>query len=917
MLTNSQISSDSNDVPLKETLMDLALLISVLTLQENHMKLPNLCFCKTLKIFINKLPGGFLLLIFLFINSCSTTSTPNVGVLSDSTSLLKAEIEKWILSPPASAGKTHMKSPLLESKISMPKAGDKSVFGFTITKELELAFSTYLGGDGEAALKALHHAETTSLNPGFLWQVSFLRAQVLVMMGQAANAEAELKKTSKLEAAFVGHNLNTMALRGEVKIWLEDYDGAFHDFAQVVKAIGTWELPTSYSSFPTNRIDLYSLTTAKLRSYTGIAGIHVMRKNFQQALDWASESERLYSNAHFVVSHPLFGMGDTLYADNYYGRAMNLSFLAAANLAVTKDVEASNVLFDKADRFYQAIGYSTGQVTNMAIKAMTYNILKMHDLCYKTGQKALSLAIEKGLPDFIWRIGVLTGKTQLSHGDKTGAETSFRQAQAAVNQISGSLTTDRAKIRFGVGKEDITYHLAQLDLEKKDWNTLFEDLEQGRARAFVDMLSDVPQVANRETVLMDQIRQLDRQITTQRLKNMAPGADSQQNSEKENVLVQQRQKLIIVLKSNDSELADLVSISVLKLEDIQSKLKKGDTIAYAIPTRNDDPIKFLLIKKNRVDIKTLAFTDSELKKCIHDFSASFLDVEKEKDERGVVLKSTAGLKNGAEKSSEEKTVALLKNTLAGIQLWDLKQTLFIVPTGSLYFVPWGVLDLNIPITVLPTGGWLNRTVKRLTTEKQITIVGDPEFGGKMPPLPGANSEARLLGKLYNTDPLLGTQASEKNLRLNMGKGVSILHLATHGTYDPSDPLESAIYLTENQSAFALTARKLFQNPLPAKLVILSACETGLGETVAGDDLLGLTRSFYLGGTITTLSSLWSIEDEGTKLFMEHFHQQATSGNYGEAWLKARNHVKEKGYPPSVYGAFILGGIPMSDPVLAK
>lgn len=73
----------------------------------------------------------------------------------------------------------------------------------------------------------------------------------------------------------------------------------------------------------------------------------------------------------------------------------------------------------------------------------------------------------------------------------------------------------------------------------------------------------------------------------------------------------------------------------------------------------------------------------------------------------------------------------------------------------------------------------------------------------------------------------------------------------------------------------------------------------MGEAVAGDDLLGLTRSFYIGGTTTILSSLWSIEDEGTKIFMEYFHKNAVSGDYGTAWLKARDHVKKLGYPPAV------------------
>jgi CHAT domain-containing protein len=114
-------------------------------------------------------------------------------------------------------------------------------------------------------------------------------------------------------------------------------------------------------------------------------------------------------------------------------------------------------------------------------------------------------------------------------------------------------------------------------------------------------------------------------------------------------------------------------------------------------------------------------------------------------------------------------------------------------------------------------------------------------------------------------------------------------------------------LSKERKAFSLTANSLFENPLPAQTVILSACATGMGKITSGDDLLGLVRSFYLGGAVAILSSLWPIDDEGTKIFMDTFHRQAQNGSYGDAWLAARNELKQRGMPPSVYGAFILGG----------
>jgi len=72
-------------------------------------------------------------------------------------------------------------------------------------------------------------------------------------------------------------------------------------------------------------------------------------------------------------------------------------------------------------------------------------------------------------------------------------------------------------------------------------------------------------------------------------------------------------------------------------------------------------------------------------------------------------------------------------------------------------------------------------------------------------------------------------------------------------------------------------------------------------------MLGLVRSFYLGGASAMLSSLWPVEDEATRGFMEVFHEKARSGDFGAAWIAAREAVKAKGFPPSSYGAFVLAG----------
>ena len=173
----------------------------------------------------------------------------------------------------------------------------------------------------------------------------------------------------------------------------------------------------------------------------------------------------------------------------------------------------------------------------------------------------------------------------------------------------------------------------------------------------------------------------------------------------------------------------------------------------------------------------------------------------------------------------------------------------------------------------------------------------------MPQLPGARNEAIEIGQLLSAEPLIGGDATEERLRNAVGNQTRMLHLATHGQFDPLRPLESGIYLTRSK----LTTQSLFDHPLNSYTVILSACESGLGQTMAGDDYLGLTRSLYLGGTRTVIHSLWPVSDQATQQFMRTLYQSVNTHPIGQAWRIAVDQMILDGYPAYISGAFVLGG----------
>jgi CHAT domain-containing protein/tetratricopeptide (TPR) repeat protein len=172
-------------------------------------------------------------------------------------------------------------------------------------------------------------------------------------------------------------------------------------------------------------------------------------------------------------------------------------------------------------------------------------------------------------------------------------------------------------------------------------------------------------------------------------------------------------------------------------------------------------------------------------------------------------------------------------------------------------------------------------------------------------LPGAEEECRGISDLFGgarATLLLGKKADWAHVVAQMAQH-GIVHLATHGIAYADDPLASFVALgVPDERSFStgaahqeqtlgdwlpslgplnfaldearhgmLTARQILYLPLPADLVTLSACQTGLGR-VSGEGMIGLSRSFLVAGARSVLVSLWSVSDAATAELMAHFYQ---------------------------------------------
>jgi hypothetical protein len=135
------------------------------------------------------------------------------------------------------------------------------------------------------------------------------------------------------------------------------------------------------------------------------------------------------------------------------------------------------------------------------------------------------------------------------------------------------------------------------------------------------------------------------------------------------------------------------------------------------------------------------------------------------------------------------------------------------------------------------------------------------------PLDGAAAESEAAARTW---PGLDVRANRNALRqslLRLDGDVELVHLACHGEFDADDPLLSRLYLADGP----MYGYELLDLRCRPRLVVLSACETGVGERRSGDELFGLTRPFLGLGTAAVVASLWKVTDASTAELMHRFY----------------------------------------------
>ena len=240
-----------------------------------------------------------------------------------------------------------------------------------------------------------------------------------------------------------------------------------------------------------------------------------------------------------------------------------------------------------------------------------------------------------------------------------------------------------------------------------------------------------------------------------------------------------------------------------------------------------------------------------------------------------------------------------------------------------------------------------KSKKSTSKSKNAFLLGFPDYGisKDILPLPGTKIEIEAISKVlkanaYTVNQVMQAEASEKNLKSI--KGPAIVHIATHGYFledsDGNDNLfgvnlESAgknpllrsglmlagasqtvsgqvpSDLESNDNGILTAYEAMNLNLEGTELIVLSACETGLGDVRAGEGVYGLQRAFQVAGAETLIMSLWKVDDAATQQLMTNFYSNwLKTGNKLKAFKQAQQQLMTKYKEPYYWGAFVMLGM---------
>ncbi|MFO7839389.1 MAG: CHAT domain-containing protein [Desulfosalsimonadaceae bacterium] len=566
-------------------------------------------------------------------------------------------------------------------------------------------------------------------------------------------------------------------------------------------------------------------------------------------------------------------------------------------------------LFDRALFLANAIGNKINAAKALLGKANALLETGEADSAEAAFSEALELSRDMEIKETRWRALYGLGRVSREFADEPqAAEDYLREALKIIESMRAAIQIRALKENFMANRLTAYEYLVGLLADRGKPVAALETAERSRGRNFIDLLGTQrislknaaqEELYNRHTLLRSEIEATEKLLAAAETKTEK--AAYQKDLEE---LRNRLDSLMTDIQAEHPGLSALVSIPPVSAEEISKNLEPGVALlSYYVL---DSEVLCWVIRHEGADTPVELFRMPADSKGLGDRVREYRRI----------IQNLQPWENHA-KALYKDLLAPVRGELEGIH------TVGVIPHGPLHYLSWATLYDGenffldkFSLFYLPSASVLDyttaRRIKRPKLSLEVLAIGNPEL--EQPGLELAFAEPEVNSIKWNFPEitiLTGEKATESWLVDNISR-FDIIHIASHGEFDPVNPLMSAIKLSRAEDAARpedgdLRAAEVFGLDVNADMVCMSACQTGLGKVTTGDEIIGLNRSFFYAGTHTVLSTLWRVSDVSTAMLTKTFYRRYTRENKADSLRDAALHVR-RFYPhPGYWGAFTLVG----------
>jgi CHAT domain-containing protein/tetratricopeptide (TPR) repeat protein len=682
---------------------------------------------------------------------------------------------------------------------------------------------------------------------------------------------------------------------------LEEKNNCLTNIAAIYMDLGNYDRALEYSSRALD-LDRRRKDPADISKDLNNLGIIFRRKgiisenkaDFYASLNYYEEAKKIAKSIgdNATEIKVLNNIGSVYSYLGEYARSLEYFQSALGKAQKAQDAEEMSIILNN-------IGIVYSQVGNYEESTRYY-------------QRVIDLASETKGKKVLWEAYFEIANAYRNQNLPAEALQNYRKSISVIENIRSSINLEELRATYlGSDKRiDAYYNLIDLyiQLQRKTHQPgyaveAFRFLEKAKARAFLDSIEvsklDLSKgisqkLLNKETDLMNEISQLHTRLLGPQLSQAQQGQINRELSDREGQLDSLRREI----RDVSPAYANLNYPRTLSLQEAQSELLDSDTACFAFLLAKESSYGFAITRKA---IKIYALPGKkEVQSLVQEYLKAITDVTNQEFGLG----------------------HRLFDILIEPGLSPKIRNLIIVPDDALYFLPFETLQSrddgkswlikDYAVAYAPSLSALRELVLRKKSNgsrsaKDLLAVGDPSYGsGENEPMSGSKGgpvlaasapeetqfprlkfsgqEIEKISALFKPareDILIRDRATEENFKSQKLADYRIIHFATHAFIDDKKPARSAIILSLDQDPKEdgfLQMREVFNLKLRADLVVLSACQTGLGQLIRGEGIEGLSRAFFYAGASSVLLSLWAVNDQASYQLLERFYVHLRSAN---------------------------------------